>query len=366
MVRSCLVGMSVAFVFFVLAILCVPAGAECVSQCVTVDPVNHVPMNLDESSAATIDLDTGCIYRVWAEGASGHAPEHYGIYSDVLVASPGHCAAIFSVPIDGEIVTIKPDPTMSVRRYYLFFVEFGSGELGDNWGGTDVFFQPIDGGDILSVHVDPVSNVIFNCATEECQVMPLDLSTDRMIAANGAAQYADVMGHYGGVYLCVQWGLNTILKALSPNPIGDPLFLPDPGFTGTDPAYLWFPEFGSGYTGDNSGQIEVCSVRQTADIQAPETGALDPTMELESPPNPLREQSTIHYSIDTAGPVSLEIYDVSGRMIRSLVRGDQPAGMHEVRWDGWSDSGARVATGLYYLRMTTPSGELDHSVVITR
>ncbi len=67
----------------------------------------------------------------------------------------------------------------------------------------------------------------------------------------------------------------------------------------------------------------------------------------QSYPNPFVEQTTIAYALPDPDYVSLEIYNVIGQRVRTLVHADQDAGYHQVAWDGMSDAGEPVASGLY-------------------
>ena len=63
-------------------------------------------------------------------------------------------------------------------------------------------------------------------------------------------------------------------------------------------------------------------------------------------PNPFRDGATIRFRLSRPGPVSLGVYDASGRRMAELARGDRDAGFHEVRWDA---TGA--AAGIYFARL---------------
>jgi hypothetical protein len=54
------------------------------------------------------------------------------------------------------------------------------------------------------------------------------------------------------------------------------------------------------------------------------------------------------------GPVSLRIFDVSGRLVAEPYRGTMEAGLHSVSWNGRTSSGAAIARGLYFARLQTP------------
>ena len=70
-------------------------------------------------------------------------------------------------------------------------------------------------------------------------------------------------------------------------------------------------------------------------------------------PNPSRASSHLAFQILHASPVSLSVFDVTGRRVRTLAEGVRAAGSHVVTWDGTNDDGAPVAAGAYMVRLTT-------------
>lgn len=64
-------------------------------------------------------------------------------------------------------------------------------------------------------------------------------------------------------------------------------------------------------------------------------------------PNPFNPRTTISYEIPAAGPVQLEIHDLRGRLVRTLIAGWQPAGAGSVIWDGRDARGRDCASGVY-------------------
>lgn len=68
-------------------------------------------------------------------------------------------------------------------------------------------------------------------------------------------------------------------------------------------------------------------------------------------PNPMTGPSTFSFTIDRAGVVSVEIFDVRGRKVRTLDAMPFEAGAHLVRWDGKDGSGEDVASGGYFGRV---------------
>jgi phosphodiesterase/alkaline phosphatase D-like protein len=69
-------------------------------------------------------------------------------------------------------------------------------------------------------------------------------------------------------------------------------------------------------------------------------------------PNPFKDATLIEYVLPEASDVDLTVYDVFGHEVVTLVRGFQTAGRHSVNWNGTSDGGAHVASGVYFYRLT--------------
>jgi len=70
-------------------------------------------------------------------------------------------------------------------------------------------------------------------------------------------------------------------------------------------------------------------------------------------PNPFNPTTTIRYTVPTRSLVELRIYSVAGRLVRTLVSSEVPAGNREVSWDGTNDAGNKVASGIYMYRLRT-------------
>ena len=64
-------------------------------------------------------------------------------------------------------------------------------------------------------------------------------------------------------------------------------------------------------------------------------------------PNPFNPVTTIRYDLPEDGNVSLVIHDVTGSVIRQLVKGRKEAGHHRLTWDGTNDQGRKVSAGIY-------------------
>ena len=77
----------------------------------------------------------------------------------------------------------------------------------------------------------------------------------------------------------------------------------------------------------------------------------DPAVSSLAYPNPFNPETSISYTVSREGPVTMRIYSVSGRLVRTLKNGEATsAGTHEVRWNGVSDQGRHVPSGIYFVK----------------
>jgi len=83
-------------------------------------------------------------------------------------------------------------------------------------------------------------------------------------------------------------------------------------------------------------------------------------------PNPFNPVTRIRFGLSSAGEVSLRVYDVSGRLVRTLVEGPLAAGPHGSSWDGRDDRGRPVSSGIYFLRLQRGSFVKVRKMVLAR
>ena len=92
---------------------------------------------------------------------------------------------------------------------------------------------------------------------------------------------------------------------------------------------------------------------------------------LQNYPNPFNPETWIPYQLSEDSSVSVSIYDTTGRLIRTLSLGFQSAGFYNSReraayWDGRNALGERVASGIYFYQLTTPSFQSTRRLVIVK
>ena len=83
-------------------------------------------------------------------------------------------------------------------------------------------------------------------------------------------------------------------------------------------------------------------------------------------PNPFRQQTTVEYTLPTAGNVTVEVYDLLGRRVRVLTDGRREAGLHRVRWNGRSGGGSPAASGVYIVRVEAAGATRSRKMTLVR
>jgi flagellar hook assembly protein FlgD len=69
-------------------------------------------------------------------------------------------------------------------------------------------------------------------------------------------------------------------------------------------------------------------------------------------PNPFNPSTTITFTRAEPANARLAIYGANGALVRTLINGDLKAGAQRVQWNGLNDSGAPVASGVYFYRIS--------------
>ncbi|MEZ5066092.1 MAG: FlgD immunoglobulin-like domain containing protein [bacterium] len=129
-----------------------------------------------------------------------------------------------------------------------------------------------------------------------------------------------------------------------------------PGVIAADfltPATGWYPVVVYRPVGSASpSPISYSFYWGTNPTDAPDvSGAATPQLAFHgASPNPATTETRLTFDLPSAQSASLTIYDVSGRRVRRLVDGPQPAGRQSVSWDRRSDGGERVSAGVYFAR----------------
>jgi hypothetical protein len=87
---------------------------------------------------------------------------------------------------------------------------------------------------------------------------------------------------------------------------------------------------------------------------------------LEATPNPSRESTDLSFTLARKQRVTIGVFAVDGRRVRTLQRGVLEAGQHHVTWDGRDDAGRRVADGVYFAGLETAHGQASKRIARIR
>ncbi len=100
---------------------------------------------------------------------------------------------------------------------------------------------------------------------------------------------------------------------------------------------------------DNAGVVHLAQANSDSKMQQqqlPQAFVLQPNY-----PNPFNAETVIHYAVPHFGHVKIQVFDLSGRWISTLVDADQEAGYHQIRWNSRNAQGEVVGSGVYLCRM---------------
>ncbi|MHB8079405.1 MAG: MXAN_6640 family putative metalloprotease [Candidatus Krumholzibacteriia bacterium] len=83
-------------------------------------------------------------------------------------------------------------------------------------------------------------------------------------------------------------------------------------------------------------------------------------------PNPFRRSTEVGFALAAPGRATVEIVDLQGRRVRTLLRGDLPAGPATVPWDGLDEAGRAVPSGPYLVRLSSGGQVATRKMMLTK
>lgn len=83
-------------------------------------------------------------------------------------------------------------------------------------------------------------------------------------------------------------------------------------------------------------------------------------------PNPFNPTTTISYQLPEAGQVRLDIYNVRGQLVRTLIDAEMKAGSYSIVWNGKDKTGQNMASGIYFYRLSSQSGTLVRKMFLLK
>ena len=85
-----------------------------------------------------------------------------------------------------------------------------------------------------------------------------------------------------------------------------------------------------------------------------------------NPFNPIKNNTSISYSLPNASQVKLTIYNVKGQKVKTLIDSDVTAGAHNLSWDGTNSSNNIVASGIYFYRLETTDKNVTKKMLLIK
>ena len=148
------------------------------------------------------------------------------------------------------------------------------------------------------------------------------------------------------------WGGWTLSITITPDLVGQLLQF---GFSNTATLYQ-----GSGIFYDN------IVFQQTGDVSAVPPAAADGVVLRQNVPNPFNPSTRIDFTLERAARVELAVYDVAGRRVAVLERGERGVGDHSVVWNGRDARGVPVPSGQYWYVLSTPDSRVSRGMVLLK
>jgi predicted CXXCH cytochrome family protein len=206
--------------------------------------------------------------------------------------------------------------------------------------------------------VDPVSGKDNVAACEPCHGTSVGTSFDqKLFYVNGNADL-DGDGVANGLQIEIQGLLNRVARLLPP--LGDTTVVVDSSYTllQAEAAYNWDfvsedrslgvhnPEYAYSLLAVSLQKLDPTTGIKLIDNTVPQTYSLD-----QNYPNPFNPTTTIKYTIPKEGNVKIQIFDITGRLVTTLVNANEATGTYSVTWNGRNSGGEAVSSGIYLYRL---------------
>jgi hypothetical protein len=174
-------------------------------------------------------------------------------------------------------------------------------------GAFDARFEGAEGGSMVQTHADKVLGAVEFPVTIQSDAYPLTISWN---VNRGIASYELTDGRGGKVFHAKEMKGEGSFKIT------------------------------------NSG-LSKFSVSLIGDGQLPTEYALS-----QNYPNPFNPTTRVKYALPVQSRVTMEVYNMLGQRVRTLVSDDQAAGYHAIEWDGMGNAGQHLASGVYFLQIS--------------
>lgn len=325
-----------------------------------------------------VDDPTGTMYDLEIPINAVDGPD------DLIFVSDQVSGAVYNFDMEGQYVNTAISDINNVRgidfRGDTLYATSGDGMVaiysgpdvyeGDFISGSispfDILFLP-DGTSLLSeINGDVISHYDENGANP---TVVISASFPEQVQFDAGASGHFLTGDFTG-YLITEFMLDgTIIDTWALDEVraayrlsnGNILATNSDGVHEIDPATGVIIE--TEYYG-NCRFIELVEVEMTGIEESSSAGSW--TVGLSVTPNPFGGHTNISFQLPSTGSVSVDVYSISGRVVRSIQPGTMEAGTHSIAWDGTDSSGQPLGQGVYFVRVNTSGGVFTRKVNLLR
>ncbi|MFA6978194.1 MAG: T9SS type A sorting domain-containing protein [Ignavibacteriaceae bacterium] len=113
------------------------------------------------------------------------------------------------------------------------------------------------------------------------------------------------------------------------------------------------------------GKITFANVTDVKDLDKLQN-ALKTFSLLQNYPNPFNPSTTIEYTLPNSGNVELKIFDINGKLVRTLENSFKGTGYHKTVWDSKNENGQTVASGAYLYQVRTGATAISKKMIFIK
>src|SRR5687767_11562408 len=335
------------------------SGTACVTQrfCIFVTPVGTVNVPPVITASANVSVDEGALLTVNISTTDANG-------DNVTLTATGLPTGAIFTPGAGGTGVITFTPTADQSGTYIVTITGNDGEGGETTATINVTVNDVPGSSVtadvfttvtgpvpylnteLCVHVEPV-DASFDASAVNLSNLTLTYNGTTVTAASGSAQI-DVDSDSDTVQeVEVCFSSAQLMELLGNLPPGETTVNLTLG--------------GSLTTGETfSGSFDQQFILGSAFAKG------KGRMNVIARPNPFNPRTNLSFRISRAGRVRIDLFDASGRLVRTVMAQTLAAGPHSVPWDGTNERGSRVSSGAYFFRIQAPDGEQVQRVTVVK
>jgi hypothetical protein len=118
-----------------------------------------------------------------------------------------------------------------------------------------------------------------------------------------------------------------------------------------------------GLASDAMGDFRIRAIVDYEGIEETHTDAKK-TVLMQNAPNPVFKGTTISYTLSENTKVKINIYNIAGKMVRTLVDNTQPVGINKTMWDKRNQNGEIVPSGIYFYILSTEKQSFRKTMIV--